>query len=320
MSDELDTTDRPQPGQTVSGDEALGLLRVAASTWWHTTEWGVQQSLRATRRLVEAAVSPQAAAHLAEDIGKVAREAARELIGISDVEERVRGSELAQRVAEAVPTQLPSGLSLGASVSGSRRREEANGDSLRDRGQHLMRLSRDVRHEEEAHPAYERILEELAPDEARILTLLLRSGPQPSVDVRTGGPLGLLSSDLIAPGLNMIGGRAGLRYVDRVPAYLNNLYRLGMIWFSRETLKDPLEYQVVEAQPDVLEAFHSVRFAKIVRRSIHLTPFGEDFCRSCLLTPDGASDVLPPHSSPEEPRREAQPGTSAKDAQPPVSR
>ena len=108
---------------------------------------------------------------------------------------------------------------------------------------------------------------ELAPDEARILLLLLRGGPQPSVDVRTGGPVGLVSSALVAPGMSMIGARAGCRYLDEVPAYLNNLFRLGLIWFSREQLEDPMEYQVVEAQPDVLEAMHSVRFPKVVRRS-----------------------------------------------------
>jgi hypothetical protein len=56
------------------------------------------------------------------------------------------------------------------------------------------------------------------------------------------------------------------------------------VWFSRETLRDPLPYQVLEAQPEVLEAIRSVRQAKVVRRSIHLTPFGEDFCRICLPT------------------------------------
>jgi len=80
----------------------------------------------------------------------------------------------------------------------------------------------------------------------------------------------------------MIGARAGCRYVDRVPSYLNNLFRLGMVWFSRETLRDPARYQVLEAQPGVLEAIHSVRYAKVVRRSIHLTPFGEDFCQAVL--------------------------------------
>ena len=43
--------------------------------------------------------------------------------------------------------------------------------------------------------------------------------------------------ELVAPGLSMIGAEAGCRYVERVPAYLNNLYRLGLIWFSREPLR-----------------------------------------------------------------------------------
>ena len=102
------------------------------------------------------------------------------------------------------------------------------------------------------HPAYERILDELAPDEARVLLLLLEGGPQPSVDVRTGGPVRQVNSQLVAPGLTMIGARAGCRYLDQVPSYLNNLFRLGLVWFSRESMRDPLEYQVVEAQPDVL--------------------------------------------------------------------
>jgi hypothetical protein len=172
-------------------------------------------------------------------------------------------------------------------------------DGLPQRGQELLRLSSDVHYEEAAHPAYERILEDLAPDEGRILRLLLLEGPQPAVDVRTGGPLGLVNSRLIAPGLNMIGRRAGCRYVERVPAYLNNLERLGLIWFSRETLRDPHRYQVLEAQPEVLDAAKSVRHAKIVRRSIHLTPFGEDFCRVCLSL--GTTDLadLPAHSDPD---------------------
>ena len=60
-----------------------------------------------------------------------------------------------------------------------------------------------------------------------------------------------------------------------------------------------MEYQVVEAQPDVLAAMHSVQFAKVVRRSIHLTPFGEDFCRTCLVDEDEAAE-LPLHQIPEE--------------------
>jgi hypothetical protein len=153
--------------------------------------------------------------------------------------------------------------------------------------------------DDQAHPAYARILEDLAPDEARILLLMFKGGPQPSVDVRTGGPVGMVSSQLLAPGLNMIGSRAGLRYLDEVPAYLNNLNRLGMVWFSREQLKDPHEYQVVEAQPEVLEAMHSARFTKVIRRSIHLTPFGIDFCKTCLVDPEEVA-AAPAHVDPGE--------------------
>lgn len=97
----------------------------------------------------------------------------------------------------------------------------------------------------------------------------------------------------------MIGPRAGVRYLDGVPAYLNNLFRLGLVWFSRAQLEDPLEFQVVEAQPAVLAVMHSVRFPKLVRRSIHLTPFGVDFCRSCLVDPDETAD-LPEQGLPED--------------------
>ena len=153
--------------------------------------------------------------------------------------------------------------------------------SLRSRGAELLRQSADVDYEEDAHPAYERILGDLAPDEARILRFLAAEGPQPAVDVRAHKALNV-GSDLVAPGLSMIGPQAGARYLERVPAYLNNLYRLGLIWFSREPLEDPLEYQVLEAQPDVIEAMNDAGRGKTVRRSIHLTPFGEDFCRVCL--------------------------------------
>ena len=144
-----------------------------------------------------------------------------------------------------------------------------------------MRQSADVSYEEVFHPAYERILGSMAPDEARIVRFLCESGAQPSVDVRGARRLSP-TTDMIAPGLNMIGQEAGCRYLDRVPMYLNNLYRLGLLWFSREALEDPLAYQVLEAQPSVLEAMAEAGRSKTIRRSIHLTPFGNDFCSVCL--------------------------------------
>jgi hypothetical protein len=233
---------------------------------------------------------PAAAGELVRGVAEDVAEATRTIYSV------------AAAVSDGVPLPralLEASVSLSAMIVPSDGPEHEGEKTLRERGEELLRKSRDVWSDDEAHPAYGRILEDLAPDEARILLLLLRGGPQPSVDVRTGGPVGMVSSSLIAGGLTMIGPRAGVRYLDEVPAYLNNLFRLGLVWFSREQLEDPLEYQVVEAQPDVLEAMHSVRFPKIVRRSIHLTPFGVDFCRTCLVDPEDQVG-LPEQGVPQE--------------------
>ena len=269
--------------------EALpGLARLAAGAWVRTARWTLGAYVHAGERLARAAVSADAAAELVEDL----RGAARVLLGAEP--------QLQEPIDEP----------------GSRAELNAGAPRapLRERGAELLRRSADVHYEEDAHPAYARILEELAPDEARILRFLAGAGPQPSVDVRASKTLNV-SSQLVAPGLTMIGAQAGCRYVDRVPAYLNNLYRLGLLWFSREPLLDPLAYQVLEAQPDVIAALREgAGRGRTVRRSIHLTPFGEDFCAQCL---PAADDGLPSPTSghtPVEPPAGGQPDTTRRSA------
>jgi hypothetical protein len=147
----------------------------------------------------------------------------------------------------------------------------------------LLDASADVDFKYEGHPAYFRLLNELAPDEARILRLFAQSGPQPAVDVRSKRIFGV-GSRLLAPGITMIGSYAGLADKSRVPAYLNNLNRLGLIWFSREMLADDEAYHLLEAQPEVLEAFKGQKI-DVVTRSIELTAFGKNLCALCGLMP-----------------------------------
>lgn len=291
------------PERTSSGELATpkldalpGLMRLAATSWLRTAEWSVVAGVRTTRKVLSVATNPGSAVDLVAGVAQ-----AGSIIG--DVAKAVgSGVSLPQAVIQ-VSASLGSSNGTAPAIApaaAAARREREREQSLREQGQALLARSRDVWNNEQGHPAYARILSEMAPDEGRILLLLLRGGPQPAVDVRTGGAIGMVSSQLIAPGLNMIGPRAGVRYLDQVPSYLNNLFRLGLIWFSREQLRDPLEYQVVEAQPDVLAAMHSVRSHKVVRRSIHLTPFGEDFCRTCLLEPDEDVSALPEHQAPQD--------------------
>ena len=245
---------------------APGLARIAAGAAWRTTAWSAAMYVRTGRSILRAATSGESAAELLQ-------RAEAELAGY------LRG------LGEILETEIDVGR---ADSRGRNGRKPADGaadpaEKLREMGAELLRQSADVDEgDDEYHPAYARILEALAPDEARILRLMAVEGAQPAVDIRSGLPIAI-GSELIELGQTMIGAEAGLRHPDRVKAYLNNLFRLGLVWFSREPVSDPLRYQVLEAQPAVTEALSKAgRFGRTVRRSIQLTPFGVDFCQTCL--------------------------------------
>jgi Abortive infection alpha len=270
------------------------LVRVAAMAWWRSAEWTMGASVRTGSRLVRAAASGESPADLLQSGGAEVRQYLRQLLGVRDGDEEREDDD---------------GEDPG----------ESHRATLRERGEELLRRSAEVGYDEEAHPAYDRILDQLAPDEGRILRLLAVEGPQPSVDVRTGWLPQNPASVLVAPGMNMIGAEAGCRHADKVHAYLNNLYRLGLVWFSRESVRDTMRYQVLEAQPEVQGAMKKVkRGPHTVRRSIHLTPFGHDFCDTCLPLHTAELDALPGEvpAQPDEATIDAQPGVDSGGAQP----
>lgn len=248
---------------------APALARLAAGLWWRATTRGAVSSVQGAVRLGRAAADPVLGAEVIVEISAELRDYARNLLGVTALEERVR-----QLGAPAA------GPAAGAG-DGRNGAEVSERVALRVKGAELLRAAAELDEDRDAHPAYARILTELAPDEARILRLLATKGAQPSVDVRSGHLIGV-GSDLIAFGLNMVGPEAGVQHPERVSAYLNNLERLGLIWFSREPIDDAVAYQVVEAQPEVLEALQSTSRAKTIQRSIVLTAFGRDFCQTCL--------------------------------------
>ena len=184
-------------------------------------------------------------------------------------------------------------------------------EALRNRWEDLLDLSLEVEVDKvDGHPAFADILTQLHPDEARILRLLAKEGAQAAGDVRDWQPMGI-GSHVVAPGLNVIGPHAGCLIVERVPVYLSNLFRLGLIWFSRDAVPEIGPYQVLEAQPQVTEALQEAGRGTTVRRSVRLTPFGEQFCAATLpATPPSSrrspaqetrpvDEVPPPTEEPE---------------------
>ncbi|WP_251012228.1 Abi-alpha family protein [Rhodococcus erythropolis] len=237
----------------------VGLTATTTLTSIKLTGWAFGTAKEATRQIVAAAA--EAAAEAAESANVQSERRAENTNGDGSRTENLRA---------AMATRTNRKQSLEATLA-----------ALRARGDRLLDRSADVTDRDDLHPAYDRILDEIAPDEARILRLLATSGAQPSVDVRTARPFGV-GSEMIEEGLSMIGELAGCRHLDRISAYLNNLHRLGLVAFSREPVEAD-RYQVVEVQPSVIEAVKRAgRSNRIVRRSILLTPFGDDFCHTCF--------------------------------------
>lgn len=285
------TAFEPTGGWDAAREAMPGMLRLGARTLGHTAGWTMSAYVRTWARLARAVADEREAAALGEDLTALASELVRAARGVA------RGTPIADALEHW-------GIAILDDASSVVRRRgavlEREVRALREVGEALLRRSRDVWDEASQYPAYAAILRELAPDEARILVLLLSDGPQPAVDVLVRGVVGRLrASRLIARELTMIGPHAGVRHPKAVPAHLNNLTRLGLVWAAAEPVSDLHRYQVLEAQPDVLDAMHSVRFPRIVRRSIHLTPMGVDFCRTCLVYVDEQAD-LPEQAVPQD--------------------
>lgn len=286
MEPDLERDADPGPGHPsrLEPEEIPGLIRLTVTTAWRTLAWTAGTALQTGTQVITRTLNGEPPVVIVRDIAEELRGALAGLLGAT-AEGDAGGAPHAPVHRPYQPANRPY-----QSVTGAPTLAE-----LREYGAALLARSADVNAagDDAGHPAYARILSELTPDEARILRLLYRSGPQPTLNVRTYRPLGI-GSELVAEGLNMIGENAGLRRMDRIQSYLTNLNRQGLIDFSRESVDDPGRYQLIEAQPDVAaaraRAGHSPR---IVYHSIRLTTFGSDFCRECLLAAEPNGQAPP---------------------------
>ncbi|RDI52764.1 Abi-alpha family protein [Nocardia mexicana] len=242
---------------------------LAAGTAVRGGQWAVGTTYEVTKEITQAAINGESSADIAERAGAALQSVARNILGVTEGSVREIVSYVPTNNGHA-PQPIPGGYVRSASL-----------DDLRRRGEALLARSADVYFTEDVHPAYDRILDQIAPDEARILRFMALNGPQPSVDVRTNRPLGI-GSELVSGDLTSVPEQSGVRYPDRARLYLINLNRLGLL----VTSDDPVvlsRYMVLEVQPVVESALKQAgRVPKIVRKSLRLTEFGEDFCKTCF--------------------------------------
>lgn len=154
-------------------------------------------------------------------------------------------------------------------------------EELEARGAELLDKSSEVGRDEAVHPSFPVLLEQLATDEARILRLLATAGPQPIVDIYDKHYIPFKKT-LLAENLTMVGSDAGCRNKQRVPVYLQNLRRLGLVTISDHPVENLKRYQVLEAQQHVVYAREEAARPKAVYKRLHLTDLGVDFCEMCF--------------------------------------
>ena len=251
------------PAETIA-EMLPGLVRVARFSAARTMQWAIDANRQTMRTVLGDIARGEAPETIVADATAVLRSVTEEAIGIGR-------AALGRAPLDDEPKPRARPKQPGATA-----------EELREMGGELLRNSADVWYQQDVHPAFTRVLQELLPDEARILRFLYKNGPQPSIDVRTNRPMGR-GSEKVASGLSMIGLYAGVRNQEDTSVELANLERLRLIWFSKEQVADPSVYQLLEAQPDVLEAMRRAgRSPKTEHRSIELTPFGQRFCETCL--------------------------------------
>lgn len=247
--------------QGVGPADVSKLASLSFGTVQELTQRSVETSTRTSSRVLQAAVNANSPVELLDD--------SQEII----LDEAQRFGINGQPVEQIT--------SVGEDSNDVDGRREMDESTLLERGRQLLEDSADVTNEERTHPAYTRILDDLALDEARILRTLAEKGAQPAVNVYDKGWLPW-DRKRVASRLSMLGSESGCQHQDRVSAYLNNLERLGLLEVSDEPVGDLTRYQILEAQPVVEEATEQAGRPGVERQKIQLTPFGTDFCRTCL--------------------------------------
>jgi len=127
---------------------------------------------------------------------------------------------------------------------------------------------------------YAIILRQLTPDEARILSALSDGSPFPAVDVAERTSLGA-AGRFVLRNASTVGKAAGVSLPDQVPGYLTRLIGLGLVELDEEVPALETQYEILLTDETVREAEKSVKRAKFVKRTVHISRLGAQFWQAC---------------------------------------
>jgi len=144
---------------------------------------------------------------------------------------------------------------------------------------------------------FHRILDQIVPDEARMISALSDGSASPLVSVHALNRAGLLGEALIE-NASLVGRTANVALPHLTPTYVGHLIALGLFETGPEddTLKD--EYQILLADSAVLKATRQGSVgplpARVERRTVRLSALGLALWAASMGPDDAAaSDPVP---------------------------
>lgn len=200
---------------------------------------------------------------------------------------------LESRVLRRLKTRLdavgePSRVSvLAVSVpphSGERAAGSMPGNLLR----HLLERSQEPRSKQQAEVEYfTLLLQQLVPDEARILSALSDGVTYPLIDVLTAPKFSVVSRPIVES-VSSVGKSAGVQASALTPNYVRHLRRLGLVDIVPGETPDEQQYQILETDTEVREAVEAAhrhgQRARIVRRSLRISAVGKRLWTACRIS------------------------------------
>lgn len=145
----------------------------------------------------------------------------------------------------------------------------------------LLAQSLDQSARDSQEQLYMKLLDDLVPDEARILASLSDGSAAALVHVETR--IGEKRRSL--ENASSVGRGAGLTVPRLTPAYVTNLLRLGLVEIGPEASELKLEYETLMADRAVRRALTDAEVgpvpARVVRRTLRLSDLGRELWAAC---------------------------------------
>ena len=166
-------------------------------------------------------------------------------------------------------------------------------ESLSNMYANLLASAMDKTSAQGAHPAFVEIIKQLTSDEAKIVALFRLDRAFPLIDLRwefkpneaghTGGITQLTN-------FSLLGADAGVEYPENMPAYIDNICRLGLadvpalFAYTAPGVYDSLENSgVILSFKSKIEQ-NPERTAVITRKALRVSEMGKQFSRVCVDT------------------------------------